>query len=140
MAEKRYETTFLLPTTLADDALATHVKHYEEVITKNGGTLINTEHWGVRRLAYPIVKQTSAHYYSLHYTAPTSVNAKLDRAFHLDETVLRWLVLEMPEENHQSRIAMKTRQDNVEARRTAAAAAKLQNEAAPATAAPPATA
>ncbi len=128
MAEKRYETTFLLPTTLADDALTTLVKHYEEVITKNGGKMIDTEHWGVRRLAYPIRKQTSAHYYSLHYTAPTSVNAKLDRTFHLDETVLRWLVLEMPEENHKSRLAMKTRQENVEARRTAAAAAKLESE------------
>lgn len=138
MAEKRYETTFLLPTSLADDALATLVKHYEEVITKNGGTMIDTEHWGVRRLAYPIEKQTSAHYYSLHYTAPTTVNAKLDRAFHLDETVLRWLVLEMPDENHKARIAMKTRQDNVEARRTAAAAAKLEVENAPVIPAAPA--
>jgi small subunit ribosomal protein S6 len=117
MAEKRYESTFLLPTTLADDALAAIVKRFEDAVTSNGGTLIETEKWGIRRLAYEIRKQTSAHYYSLHYTAPSGTNARLDRIYHLDEDVLRWLTLEMPEENFAGRNAMKTRVENVEARK-----------------------
>jgi small subunit ribosomal protein S6 len=119
MAEKRYESTFLLPTTLGDDALAAIVKRFEDAVTNNGGKLIETEKWGIRRLAYEIRKQTSAHYYSLHYTAPSSTNAKLERVYHLDEDVLRWLTLEMPEENFAGRQAMKTRVENVEARKIA---------------------
>jgi small subunit ribosomal protein S6 len=114
---------------MSDDALATSVKHFEDVITKAGAKLIETERWGVRRLAYPIGKQTSAHYYSMHYTAPGSTNAKLERAFHLDEDVLRWLTLEMPEENHKARADMKVRIESIEARRIAHAA-KAEGEAA----------
>ena len=129
MSEKRYESTFLLPTTMADDALSASVKHFEDVITKAGATLMETERWGVRRLAYPIGKQTSAHYYSMHYTAPGGANAKLERAFHLDENVLRWLTLEMPEENHKARAEMKVRMESIETRRLAHAA-KAEGQAA----------
>ncbi len=119
MSIKRYETTFLLPTTMTDEAINTLVKHFEDTVTKNGGTLMETERWGIRRLAYMIIKHTSAHYFSLHYTAPGETNGKLNRAFQLDEDVLRWMILEMPETNFAKRAKMKARVENVEARRVA---------------------
>ncbi len=128
MSEKRYETTFLLPTTLQDEGINASIKRFEDVVTKNGGKLIETERWGVRRLAYPINKQTSAFYVSLHYTAPGETNAKVDRAFHLDEEVLRWLILEMPDENFAARAAMKARAESVETRRAASMASKAESE------------
>lgn len=126
MAEKRYESTFLLSSNLADDAVAAIVKKFEDTITKNGGKLLDTERWGVRRLAYEIKKHTSAHYISMHYVAPSTTNAKLERAYQLDEDILRWLTLEMPDENHQARIAMKTRAETVEARKLSMAQAKSE--------------
>lgn len=126
MAEKRYESTFLLSSTLQDESVAAIVKKFEETITKNGGKLIDTERWGIRRLAYEIRKHTSAHYISMHYSAPPTTNAKLERAYQLDEDILRWLTLEMPEENHQGRIAMKTRSETVEARKISMAQAKTE--------------
>ncbi len=126
MAEKRYESTFLLSSTLQDEPVAAIVKKFEETITKNGGKLIDTERWGIRRLAYEIRKHTSAHYISMHYSAPPTTNAKLERAYQLDEDILRWLTLEMPEENHQGRIAMKTRSETVEARKISMAQAKTE--------------
>src|SRR5262249_21568529 len=101
----------------------------EEIISKNGGKLIDTERWGIRRLAYEIKKNTSAHYYSLHYTAPPQANSKLERAYQLDEEILRWLTLEMPNENHSARQAMKARAESVEARKIAMAqTAKADSE------------
>ena len=129
MAEKRYESTFLLSSTLSDEPVAAIVKKFEETITKNGGKLIDTERWGIRRLAYEIRKHTSAHYISMHYSAPPTTNAKLERAYQLDEDILRWLTLEMPEENHQGRIAMKTRSETVEARKLTMAQAKTEASA-----------
>ena len=121
MADKRYESTFLLGSNLGDDALSAIVTKFEDIINKNGGKLIETERWGARRLAYMIRKNTSAHYISLHYTAAPTTNAKLERAYQLDEEILRWLTLEMPESNHASRQAMKTRTETVEARKVAMA-------------------
>ena len=121
MAEKRYESTFIISSNLSDDQRDAIVKKFEDTVTKNGGKLIETERWGIRRLAYMIKKNTSAHYISLHYTAPSTTNAKLDRAYQLDEDILRWLTLEMPDENFKSRQAMKTRSETVEARKIAMA-------------------
>ena len=131
MAEKRYESTFILSSNLQDDALGTIIKKFEETVTKNGGKLIETERWGVRRLAYPIKNHTSAHYISLHYSAPAGTNAKLERAYQLDEDILRWLTLEMPNENHSARLAMKARAETVEARKISMAQAKSEAAEAP---------
>ena len=131
MAEKRYESTFLLSSTLQDEPVAAIIKKFEDTATKNGGKLIDTERWGIRRLAYEIKKHTSAHYISLHYTAPPAANAKLERAYQLDEDILRWLTLEMPDENFVSRSAMKTRAETVEARKISMAQAKTDAESAP---------
>ena len=131
MAEKRYESTFLLSSNIQEEPLLAIIKKFEDAVTKNGGTLINTERWGVRRLAYEIRKHTSAHYISMHYSAPSTTNAKLERTYQLDEDILRWLTLEMPDENHQSRVAMKTRSETVEARKISMAQAKTAAENAP---------
>ncbi|MEP7235569.1 MAG: 30S ribosomal protein S6 [Ignavibacteriota bacterium] len=131
MSEKRYESTFLLSSTLQDEPVAAIIKKFEDTITKNGGKIIDTERWGIRRLAYEIRKQTSAHYISLHYIAPPTTNAKLERTYQLDEDILRWLTLEMPDENFKSRDAMKTRSETVEARKISMAQAKSEAEAAP---------
>lgn len=131
MSEKRYESTFLLSSNIQEEPLLAIIKKFEDAVTKNGGKLIDTERWGVRRLAYEIRKHTSAHYISMHYSAPPTTNAKLERTYQLDEDILRWLTLEMPDENHQSRITMKTRAETVEARKISMAKAKTAAEAAP---------
>ena len=130
MTEKRYESTIVLSSNIQEEALVTIIKKFEDTITKNGGRLLDTERWGIRRLAYEIKKHTSAHYISIHYVAPPTMNAKLERAYQLDEDILRWLTLEMPDENHAARIAMKTRSETVEARKISMAmAAKALAEA-----------
>ena len=131
MADKRYESTFLLSSNLQDEPVVAIVKKFEDTISKNGGKLLETERWGIRRLAYEIKKHTSAHYISLHYTAPPATNAKLERAYQLDEDILRWLTLEMPDENFKARDAMKTRAETVEARKITMAQAKIDADAAP---------
>ena len=131
MAEKRYESTFLLSSNIQEEPLVAIIKKFEDTITKNDGKILSTERWGIRRLAYEIRKHTSAHYISIHYTAPPTTNAKLERTYQLDEDILRWLTLEMPDENHQSRVAMKTRSETVEARKISMAQAKVDAESAP---------
>ena len=49
----------------------------------------------------------------------SETNAKLNRAYQLDEDLLRWMILEMPEANFAKRAKMKARVENVEARRVA---------------------
>ena len=124
---KRYESTYILGATLAEETAQALVAKLEETVRKAGGTVIETEVWGVRKLAYMIKKQTSARYYSIHFTAPGDVIAKLERQYHLEDEVMRWLTLEMDETNFEGRVAMKKRGEEVEARRAAVAKEAASN-------------
>jgi small subunit ribosomal protein S6 len=126
MAEKRYESTYILNTNLSEDAAKAISTKFEDMVTKNGGTVIETEVWGVRKLAYMIDKHTSGRYISLHFTAPGSVIAKLERGYHLEDEVLRWMTLEMPANLKEQREAMKKRVAEVEIRRNAIAKAQAE--------------
>lgn len=117
MAEKRYESTFIVDANLQDDAVESIITRVNDIITKNGGTIVEIERWGRRKLAYMIDKVTTGYYTSVHFTAPGGTNAKLDRHYQLDEQIIRWMTLVMPDSNIHARAAMKKRVEDVAARR-----------------------
>jgi small subunit ribosomal protein S6 len=126
--ETRYESTFIIKASLDEDAQNAIIAKVEDAVTKNGGTMIETERWGRRKLAYMIEKEDHAIYTSLHFRALGPVIAKLERVYQLDESIVRWLTLVMPDKNFAARAAMKQRVQNVTARRTLDAANALEAE------------
>ena len=126
---KRYESTFIIGGNVADEDVEKIITKAEDTVGKNGGQMVETERWGRRKLAYNVEENTSGHYISLHFTAPGAAIARLERMYQLDEQVLRWLTLVMPEKNIQRRAAMKKRLDDVQARRERELAAQAEAEA-----------
>ena len=119
MADRRYESTFIVKGSLQDTDIDPIISKAEDFITKNGGTVIEMERWGRRKLAYDIGHETQGFYVSAHFTAPGAVIAKLERMFDLDESVIRWLTLVMPPSAINGRLAMKKRSEDVAAKREA---------------------
>jgi small subunit ribosomal protein S6 len=105
----RYETTFIIKGSLQDAEIDQIIAKAEDFITKNGGEIVEMERWGRRKLAYDIERETQGYYTSAHFTAPGSVIARLERTFQLDESVIRWLTLVMPEKAVKGRAGMKQR-------------------------------
>ncbi len=127
MAENRYESTFIVKGTLDDKDIEAIVAKTESFIQKNGGTVIDMERWGRRKLAYQIGKETQGAYVSAHFTSAGDLITKLERMYSLDENIIRFLTLVMPESAIKGRIAMKKREVELASKREAASAA---NEAA----------
>jgi small subunit ribosomal protein S6 len=126
--ENRYESTFIIKGSLEEDAQNAIITKLEDTLTKNGGTLIETERWGRRKLAYDIGKEAHGVYVSLHFKSPGTTISKVERVYQLDESIIRWLTLIMPDENFTKRAAMKKRVQDVAARRALDAANALQAE------------
>ncbi|HWF43641.1 MAG TPA: 30S ribosomal protein S6 [Candidatus Kapabacteria bacterium] len=124
MAEKRYESTFIIKGSLQDPEIDAIVSKAQDFITKNGGTVIEMERWGRRKLAYDIARETQGFYVSAHFTAPGALVARLERMFDLDESIVRWLTLVMPDSAVNGRLAMKKRSEDVAAKREAYATAQ----------------
>ncbi len=72
-----YETVFILTPVLSDAQMKEAVEKFSKVLTDNGATIVNTEEWGLRKLAYPIQKKSTetpqSSKNSKQHTAATSV-------------------------------------------------------------------
>ena len=104
MAAKHiYETTFIVNASVDDAQIEAAIERVQDVITKNGGTIIALNKWGRKRLAYPINKKTTGFYCHIEFEAEGSVIGLVERSYQLDELILRFLTI------HLSRNALKAR-------------------------------
>ena len=90
-----YEHVFLARQDLAQaqvDALAANAS---EIIEKNGGSVVKTETWGLRSLAYKIAKNRKAHYVMLELDAPGAVVAELERQTQINEDIIRYMTIKV---------------------------------------------
>ena len=55
----QYETVFILTPVLSDAQMKEAVEKFAKVLTDNGASIVNTEEWGLRKLAYPIQKKST---------------------------------------------------------------------------------
>jgi small subunit ribosomal protein S6 len=127
MAESRYESTFIIKGTLEDKDYEPIITKTEDTIKRYGGTVIEMERWGRKKLAYPIVRETQGYYVTVHFTHPgtnedrtSNIIARLERMFILDESVIRFLTLARPDSVVKGRADMKKRASEVAAKREAA--------------------
>lgn len=90
-----YECTFIVNPGLDDAQIESTVKMAEDTVVKNGGELVNTEHVGRRRLAYPIAKKHNGYYVSIEFEAEGRIIEKVERFLTLDENVMRYLTVHL---------------------------------------------
>jgi small subunit ribosomal protein S6 len=90
---RQYESTFIVNASLDDGQVDGVIGRVQEVITKGGGTVDALNKWGRKRLSYTINKKTNGFYVNLEFTAPSTLILVLDRAFQLDEMILRYLTI-----------------------------------------------
>ena len=90
-----YETVFILTPVLSDDQMKEAVEKFSKVITDNGGTVVNTEEWGLRKLAYPIAKKSTGFYTLIEFDADPKNVRKLETAYRRDERVIRFLTFRL---------------------------------------------
>ncbi len=89
---KTYEMLYVLDATLSDEAKDAFVAKFEGVVTDNGGKVISTDKWGVKKLAYPINYKTDGYYVLMTFEAEGGVVKELDRIAGLQAEVLRTLI------------------------------------------------
>ena len=92
--EKRYETVFILTPVLSDDQAKEAAKKIKKSITDLGGKVVNEEHWGLRKLAYPIQKKTTGFYHLIEFAGEgQEIINNLEVTYKRDERILRFLTV-----------------------------------------------
>ena len=117
---RHYETTFILRPNLGEDQFTEIIDRTCAIITGDGGTIINTDRWGVKRLAYEIKKEVQGYYVNLNYAAPGNTIDEVERIFRIDDRLLRYLTIKLADRMDPEAIAKE--QENFAVRAAAAEA------------------
>ena len=86
-----YETVFIVTPVLSDAQVQEVADKFQGVITENGGQIVSSEDWGLRKLAYPIQKKTTGFYYLIEFEGEGDLVEKLETQYRRDERVIRFL-------------------------------------------------
>ncbi len=111
-----YEHVFLARQDLAQAQVDALAENATRIVTENGGTVVKTETWGLRSLAYRIQKNRKAHYVMLDIEAPAPVVAELERQTQINEDVIRYMTIKV-DAHEQGPSAMMRRNERDRARR-----------------------
>ncbi len=95
MKTNQYESTIIINAALEDDQIEALVTKVKDFIENHGGSMVDLDRWGRRRLAYPINKSKVGYYAVYRFNAPTELIAQLERLYRLDEQVIRFLTIQL---------------------------------------------
>lgn len=87
-----YELMVIFTPVLSEEDFKNAQKKYTDLITDNGGTLVHSNPWGLKSLAYPIQKKTTGLYWVVEFTADASFNEKLKIQLLRDEQPMRHMI------------------------------------------------
>lgn len=93
---RTYESVVIFDSTLAESQVEDRVERFKGILSGDGSSAFEVDHWGKRKLAYPIQKNEQGIYAVLRYEAEPDEVKEFDRIARLDEMVLRHLTVVNP--------------------------------------------
>ena len=99
MAEtlRDYELTVILSPQIGDDVIAESIDRLQQGIKSRGGEIVDTNHWGRRRLAYPIERHLEGNYVVSQIRLDPRRVRELENSLRISEEVLRHLIVKAGE-------------------------------------------
>lgn len=91
----RYETVFIVTPVLSDVQMKETVEKFRNFLTEQGANIIHEDHWGLKKLAYPIQHKSTGFYHLIEFEAEGTIIEKLEIQFRRDERIIRFLTMKM---------------------------------------------
>lgn len=92
-----YEELFIVKPDVAEAEVDPLVEQLTQVVVKAGGTVDKTEKWGVRRLAYRVMKYSEGYYTLLQFTAGAETVKEIERRLRVSDAVIKFLTVRIDE-------------------------------------------
>ena len=90
---KQYETVFIMTPVLSDEQMKETVEKYQKFLVSKGAEIVHEDHWGLRKLAYPIQKKSTGFYHLIEFKADATMIKEWEVTFKRDERILRFLTV-----------------------------------------------
>jgi small subunit ribosomal protein S6 len=86
-------------------------EHFGTILKDNGGTVVDTEYWGVKTMAYKINKNRKGHYSYIRTDAPSGAVQEMERLMRLHDDVMRVLTVKVDAHDEGPSIQMQKRDE-----------------------------
>jgi small subunit ribosomal protein S6 len=91
----QYETVFIATPVLSEAQIKEAVGKFKDLITSNGCELVHEEHWGLKKLAYPIQKKSTGFYQLFEFKGDPAFVGKLETEYRRDERIIRFITVKL---------------------------------------------
>ena len=92
---RRYEQVFILRPSLSEEEITRITETTGQLIEQDGGAVIFLNKWGMRKLAYPIKKESQGYYVLCDFAATPEVVSEIERKYRIDDSVLKYLTIKV---------------------------------------------
>jgi len=106
-----YEHVFISRQDLSNVQAESLVEHFSTILTENGGTVVESEYWGLKTMAYKIKKNRKGHYSFFKSDAPATAVQEMERLMGIHEDILRLLTIKVDKHEEGPSIQMQKRDD-----------------------------
>jgi len=89
---RQYEMMAIVRADLSDTDMSAQLETIKGWVETAGGSVVETNHWGRRRMAYPIEKQRDGFYALYKLELPAEAPTEIERLMRLSENMLRFLL------------------------------------------------
>lgn len=93
----KYELAVVLNAKIEDEERAKVLEKVKGYVTRFGGTILDVEESGKKKLAYDIQKMSEGYFYFIHFEAETSAPAEIENRVRIMDNVLRFLIVNQDE-------------------------------------------
>ena len=88
-----YETMYILRPDIAEDEVTKHIDKYNKLLEEFGGSILDSQMRGKRRLAYQIAKHREGIYVQLSHQGDGQHIFKIEKAMRISEDVIRYMTV-----------------------------------------------
>ena len=106
-----YEHVMIARQDLSNTQAEGLVEHFGSVLSDNGGSLVESEYWGIKTMAYKINKNRKGHYAFLKTDAPAPAVQEMERLMRLHDDVMRVLTIKVKKHDQGPSIQMQKRDE-----------------------------
>jgi len=96
-ALRDYEMVVILDPEIGDDVVGESLERLQQNVTGRGGEVVDVNHWGRRRLAYPIKRHFEGNYVVSQIKLDPGQVPELESSLRISEEVIRHLIVKAGE-------------------------------------------
>ena len=111
-----YEHVMIARQDLSNTQAESLIEHFSTVLSDNGGSVVMSEYWGVKTMAYKINKNRKGHYAFIRSDAPAPAVQEMERLMRLHEDVMRVLTIKVDAHEEGPSVQMQKRDERPDRR------------------------